>query len=113
MSVPQLTLTFVSYGRTVTVTPQFLAYANGRTALCFNENDGEPFGVATVNMPNDHLNDGEVFIKDWSENEPLIKAMLAAGWIELTGRNVQSGYVFPKVARFAGDLLEYFNFHTA
>jgi len=109
--VPQLELTFVSFGRAVTVNPQFLTYGNARTALCFNE-QGEPFGVATVNMPDQHLNPGEVFIKDWSENEPLVQAMLAAGWIELTGREVLSGYVAPKVARFAGDLLEYFNTHN-
>lgn len=109
--VPQLELTFDSFGRMVRVFPEFGAYANSRTALMLNEEDGR-WGVVTVNMPDDHLNPGEVFIKDWSENEPAVKAMLDAGWLELAGREVQSGFVFPKVARLAGDLLEYFNHFT-
>ena len=104
MNAP-LTLEVNLYGSTYTVWPELLTYGNDRLAVCFNCDEG-PFGVLTVNMPNDHLNDGEVFVKDWSEGEPLFKACLDAGWIKLTGREVMSGYVAPKVATLAGPLAE-------
>lgn len=93
------------FGMTYTVTPQLQRYENGRLAVAFNDHEG-PYGVLTVNLPDQHLNEGEVFVKDWSEGEPLFQACLDAGWIKLMGREVNSGYVSPKVAILTGYLAE-------
>jgi hypothetical protein len=101
------TLTFDSFGRMVTVTPELGRYGNERLAISLIESNGELWGTLTVNMVNDHLNSGEVFIKDWSENEPAVAAALEAGWFVPTGREVVSGYVAPKVMKPAGQLAEW------
>ena len=48
--------------------------------------DGESMTVATVNVPGAALADGEVIIKDYSENEGVMDALIAAGVIEDTGK---------------------------
>lgn len=84
-------------------------YSNGRLALAFwteGEYGPEPYAKLTVNLPDEHLNEGEVFIKDWAENSWLVEDLLEAGWITKAGREVNSGYVFPLVARLAGPLAD-------
>ena len=99
------TIIFTAFDQTFAVTPQLSSYnPNGRVAIAFFDEDG-PFAKLTTNLPDQHLNEGEVFVKDWAENEPLVEALLEFGWLELTGREVQSGFVFPKVMRPAGPLL--------
>lgn len=100
------TLLFTAYGDTVEVEPTFGRYNNDRLAISFVCDNG-PYGHLTVNLPNDYLNDGEVFIKDWSENEPLVEALLEFGWIEYMHREVQAGFAIAKVAKPAGPLLDY------
>lgn len=69
-----------------------------RLALTFrNSFSGEPMGHLTVNLPDHELGDREVFIKNWSENEPLAKAALASGLFRDTGRRVPSGHVMVPV----------------
>lgn len=97
------TITFTAHDQTFTVWPEVGHYSNGRLAIKFFDQEG-PFSTITTNLPDQHLNEGEVFVKDWSENEVLVNALLEAGWLTLTGREVQSGYVFPKVMRLAGPL---------
>lgn len=76
----------------------------GRTALVLYEipDDPEqdpPAAIATVNVPDYHLGQDEVLIKDWSENEGMMEALEAAGIVEDTGRQVVCGYTGAKVAR--------------
>lgn len=104
MTNNNISLTITAFGATHEVHPEFGAYSNGRLAISFFDEEG-PYAKLTVNMPDDHLDPGEVFIKDWSENEPLALALLDAGWIEYTGREVQAGFAIAKVARLAGPLL--------
>lgn len=99
-------ITFTApWGATLTMTPRLGQYSNGRLAISFDCEDG-PWGHLTINLPDQHLNEGEVFIKDWSENEGLPEVLIEAGWLIWTGREVSSGYVFPKVMRPAGPLLD-------
>lgn len=73
-------------------------YSNGRVALSLVEN-AEPVAVATVNMPNVDLEDGEVCIKDYSENEGMFAALVAAGVVERQPvRAIPSGFVNIPVA---------------
>ena len=55
--------------------------------------------TASVNLaPEEQPNDDCVFIKDYSENEGVLAALIAADIVEPTGRTVQSQYVeFPEV----------------
>jgi hypothetical protein len=97
------------YGEEVYLSPELGVYSNARLAITMvNPYTFEQWATVTVNMPNDHLNEGEVFIKDWAENEALVGALLRAGWLVATGRELASGFVFPKVMTLGGDLAEYF-----
>ena len=74
---------------------QFVTYAdNGRTAISLHDiSDNSLVLVATVNLPEHYLADGHVFIKDWSENEGVLRALYDAGIVTNTGFTVQTGYV--------------------
>lgn len=108
------TIDISAWGETSTVHPRVVSYTNGRLALELwseVEEDGftymEPYAKLTTNLPDQHLNEGEFFVKDWSENEPAVQALVEAGWLEDTGREVLSGYVAPRVMRAAGPLKEF------
>lgn len=75
---------------------------NGRTALELvawedkPEEDiykGEPISTCTINMPEVPLGVDEVIIKDYSENDGMLRTLLDAGVVELSGRSVQTGFV--------------------
>lgn len=70
-------------------------YEHGKcVVLCLiDADDGEPVSTCTVNLPDEPLGDGEVFIKDYSENEGMVEFLVKEGVVERTGREVQSGYV--------------------
>lgn len=56
----------------------------------------EPFATLSVNLADqaDILDEGEFFIKEYSENEETAKAMLDAGYIEIVeGKTGTAGYV--------------------
>lgn len=52
------------------------------------------------------LSFGEVCIKTWAENEPLVKPMLASGLFERTGQCFPQGFVDIEVWRMKGELLD-------
>ena|SRR5881392_1696635 len=105
-------LPFTSFGEDFILEPVISTYSNGRLAIQFFYLDEKmdmmaPFAKVSVNMPDDHLNPGEVFVKDWAENEPLVAHLVEQGWFTPTGREVLSGFVAPAVMRPAGLLLDY------
>jgi hypothetical protein len=107
-------INITTWGQTLKVRPEVSAYTNDRLAISLLYFDEEmqgwfPHCKVTVNLPDIHLNEGEVLIKDWSENAPIVEALIAAGWLIPTGREVSSGYVFPMVARLGGALAEEVN----
>lgn len=79
------------------LTLKYYHYSLGRLCIKVEAVDG-PYCTLTTNIPDIHLNDGEVLIKDWSENEAIVKHLVDLGIIIPTGREVSSGYVFPMVA---------------
>lgn len=104
------TIAFTSFGEDFLLHLHVDRYTNGRLALSFwteNEWGPEPFAKVTVNMPEDHLNEGEFFVKDWAENAPLVEHLVAEGWLLAQGREVLSGYVAPGVYRAGGPLKEF------
>jgi hypothetical protein len=69
-------------------------YGNGRPALqLVDASDGEPIATATVNLPDLPAGPNQVFIKDYSENEGMLKALTEAGVVKPTGETVRSGFV--------------------
>ena len=52
-----------------------------------------PYAMATVNVPHAHLEEGEVLIKNYSENEGILEMLEKEGVVERTGRTVPSGFV--------------------
>ena len=68
-------------------------YQNGRTCLrLFSPNEG-PMAVATVNMPGINLEDDEVIIKDYAENEGMLDLLLQEGIVTEIVGIAESGYV--------------------
>jgi len=61
--------------------------------------DELPYACATVNVPGVELAANEVLIKDWSENQGVLAALVAAGVVEETGRTVPTGRVEAKVTK--------------
>jgi len=75
-------------------------YNNGRIALEIlnaDENSVEfnfPYAVATVNMPDVLLEENEVLIKDYTENEGVLKFLVENNIVYATERGVESGFVW-------------------
>lgn len=73
---------------------RFGQYSNGRIAMSlFDPVTYEPLATATVNLPEEQLAAGHVFLKGWSENEGLPQALEKAGVVKLTGNQVHTGFV--------------------
>ena len=61
-------------------------------ALSLVDEEG-PVATATVNLPDVPLGKNQVLIKNWSENEGMLDALVAAGVVKPTGETVRSGFV--------------------
>ena len=82
------------YGETYQLSLQFAKYANGQTAIkLWDMSDGFPFATATVCVEDDLLKEDEVAIKDYSENEGLLDALIEAEVVEPPHAFIQSGFV--------------------
>ena len=70
--------------------------------------DGEPVATATVNVEgvSEVLPETEVLIKNYSENEGMLNALVEARLVEDTGRRVPTGYVTVPVVRLLYDAEE-------
>jgi hypothetical protein len=67
-------------------------YENGRIRLRLRDSDdGESVATATINVPEEPLAKDEVIVKDYSENEGMLDALVRAGVVEPTGRVCVSG----------------------
>ena len=77
----------------------FLKYGNGRHAITLDEvGTGEPIAVASVNLPDATIEDDEVIIKNWSENEGVLELLVEAG-IVTPLRKLFTGFVQADVCR--------------
>lgn len=94
-------LTVKAYGKTYKTTLEVREYANRRVALRYMSDDGIPYGVLTVNIPEASLGPNEILVKTWSENEPLAAAALASGLYRDTGRRLKTGFVEAQIWEIA------------
>lgn len=76
-----------------TVVIEKATYPNGSTALVMKALDGEPIGYATAALDGALPGDGNVFIKDWSENTGVLAALQNAGLVGPVIRSVPHGFV--------------------
>ena len=76
-------------------------YGNGRLAITAQTLDGRPWDRLTVNLPDDELEPGEIFVKTWDRDGDvnLPAAALATGLFVDTGKRVPTGYVEASVWR--------------
>lgn len=74
-------------------------YDNRRPAIVIDE---ARFARLTVNLPDNPIAPGLVFVKTWGENAPLRAPALATGLFEDTGERVQTGFVQAEVWRYKG-----------
>lgn len=76
--------------------------AGGATALFLTDlHDGGPVLTVTANVPgiSERLPEGEVLVKNYSENEGVLDVLVEAGYLERTGEDFPSGFVTLNGAR--------------
>jgi len=80
-------------------------YYNGNTALVLlDSTTHERVTVATVNLDGYPLGDNEVLIKDWSENNGLLDALIAAKVVEYTGTDCNTGFEAANLCRVIAEI---------
>ena len=68
-------------------------YAMGRPALVLHDvEDGQVVAKATINIPDLSLVDGQVVIKNYSENEGMLNALIKARVVSHPIGHVQTGF---------------------
>ena len=73
-------------------------YYDGNIALqLIDAEDGAPVAMATVNLPDAPLEPNHVYIKNWSENEGVLAALVEAGIVRDTGIYMATGIVLANV----------------
>jgi hypothetical protein len=82
------------YGGEYELSVSFGKYANGQTRIqLVDTTDGIPYATATVAVEEHLIKEGEVAIKDYSENEGILSSLVEAGIVENPHNFIQSGYV--------------------
>ncbi|MDD5065006.1 MAG: hypothetical protein PHQ35_09665 [Phycisphaerae bacterium] len=81
-------------------------YSNKRTAIVLTDSeDGSPIATATVNIPEEKIEPDEIIVKDYSENEGMLKALTDVGIVIKVVRMVSTGYVECPVCKVNLELL--------
>ena len=72
---------------------QFAKYANGQTAIkLIDAEDNFPFATATICVEDNLLKEGEVAIKDYSENEGILRSLIESDIVEPPHAFIQSSF---------------------
>jgi hypothetical protein len=95
ISIP--TITFL--GETLDVVFRRYPASPQNAIVLFHYETGEQWCVASVCLPDYRQAPDEVYVKNWSENEGLLGALVAAGIVEDTGRTLPTGFVRANVCR--------------
>jgi hypothetical protein len=91
------TITFL--GETLDVVFRRYPAAPQNAIVLFHRETGEQWCVASACLPDFRQAPDEVFVKNWSENEGLLPALIAAGIVEDTGQALPTGFVRANVCR--------------
>lgn len=68
-------------------------YRDNSPAISLYTDDGEPYMIATVKLPDVVLKSDEVAIKDWSENRGILDVLIKAGVVSKPVRFEKTGFV--------------------
>lgn len=82
------------------VNVQLAEYENGRTAIRLLTQDGGAYATASVNLIDEPIQEGEVAVKNWSENEGILEALIEGGIVFPPHRQIRSSFVDVSVCRF-------------
>jgi len=81
----------------------FGKYMDGKTYIelvCYGgDDDGCPYATATTNLRGLDLDEDEVLIKNYSENEGVLPALIDAGIVQDTGKKVNVGYAHANICK--------------
>lgn len=73
---------------------EFHQYPNLRTALLLRDAEtGEPIAKATINVPEQPLDDNEVIIKSYDENEGMLDTLVRAKIIAPRHRRIPKNHM--------------------
>jgi hypothetical protein len=90
MNVLKVAATYIPAG----VSIEKMHYADGNVCLAARDpNDGSPYGTLSVNIPETNINDNHVWIKDWSENEGVLNALVESGLVRDLGITQPCGFM--------------------
>ncbi len=91
-------MTYNLFDKDYQVTLSTTEYRQGGTAIQLHDaEDGSPFATATVWM--EGLSEGEVAIKNYSENIGMLTFLVTNGIVEQPHREIHSGFVKIPVCR--------------
>ena len=82
------TFNYHKYGVDYKLTVNVTKYSDGNTALQLLE-EGAPFAMASINMPNVLLCDNEILVKDYSENEGILDFLVENNIVTKTQSGVE------------------------
>ena len=91
-----LPIDIIAFGSLYNCVVRLNSYNNGRIAIQLYS-DNAPFATASVNIPHVSLEENEVCMKFWSENEPLRQPLLDTRWFIDTEKRVPTGFVKAEV----------------
>jgi hypothetical protein len=75
-------------------------YSNGRKAIeLINAKNGESVLVATINVPEILINENEVIIKNYTENEGVLDALIKAKVISTPVRTIQNEFISAPICK--------------
>jgi hypothetical protein len=74
-------------------------YADGNTCLMAVSDIGEPYGILSVNIPESEIHEDCVWIKDWSENEGILEALVDSKLVESLPVTRPCGYTSAQLVK--------------
>jgi hypothetical protein len=90
-----------------TCNANIMRYCNKRTAIILTDaEDGSSIATATVNIPEEEIESDEIIVKDYSENQGMLQALIDAGIVIKVVRNARTGYVECPVCKVNMDMLK-------
>ncbi len=97
-------ITLKSYGNEEQVIIKDGKYGNGATAITLiSVSDGQPYATISVNITgeSEKLPKNEFYVKDYSENEDIVRQLIQQQILIPTGKSVQTGFVTVKSYKLA------------
>lgn len=86
---------------------KFTKYANSkRIAIKLYCEDGSPMATATINIPEQPLEEDEVIIKTYSENNGVLEALKDAGYIKEVVNQIPCGHSYGVIVKLNPEYIQ-------